>query len=99
MYNSLNTIRIYQDVLKILLTNLKKLCIIKIENEKPQTWFPRYRKKHIYNSQVTDVFFIYYADFNSSLNLSAIIAINSEFVGFPLAAEIVYPNIFSTASC
>jgi len=42
---------------------------------------------------------MYYALFNSSLNLSAIIAINSEFVGFPLAAEIVYPNMFSTTSC
>lgn len=42
---------------------------------------------------------ISYADFNSSLNLSAIIAINSEFVGFPFAAEIVYPKIFSTISC
>ena len=42
---------------------------------------------------------MFYADFNSSLNLSAIIAINSEFVGFPFAAEIVYPNILSTASC
>jgi len=32
---------------------------------------------------------LYYADFSSNLNLSAIIAINSEFVGFPFAAEIV----------
>ena len=39
-----------------------------------------------------------YADFNSSLSLSAIIAINSLLVGFPLTAEIVYPNIFSTVS-
>jgi len=30
--------------------------------------------------------------------LSAIIAINSLLVGFPFAAEIVYPNMFSTAS-
>ena len=42
---------------------------------------------------------ILYALFNSSLNLSAIIAINSEFVGFPFAADTVYPNMFSTASC
>ena len=41
----------------------------------------------------------FYALFNSKRNLSAIIAINSEFVGFPLAAEIVYPKILSTASC
>jgi len=40
-----------------------------------------------------------YALFNSNLNLSAIIAINSELVGFPFAAEIVYPNMFSTTSC
>ena len=46
-----------------------------------------------------NVLSISYADFNSSLSLSAIIAINSEFVGFPLLAEIVYPKIFSTASC
>ena len=31
----------------------------------------------------------YYALFNSNLNLSAIIAINSEFVGLPLLADIV----------
>ena len=42
---------------------------------------------------------ISYADFNSRRSLSAIIAINSELVGFPLLAEIVYPNILSTASC
>ncbi len=30
-----------------------------------------------------------YADFNSRRNLSAIIAINSEFVGFPLLADTV----------
>ena len=36
--------------------------------------------------------------FISSLNLSAIIAINSLLVGFPFAAETVYPNIFSTTS-
>ena len=41
----------------------------------------------------------HYALFSSSLSLSAIIAINSLFVGFPLAAEMVYPKIFSTASC
>ena len=32
---------------------------------------------------------ISYADFNSRRSLSAIIAINSEFVGFPFAADIV----------
>ena len=32
---------------------------------------------------------ISYALFNSKRNLSAIIAINSEFVGFPLLADIV----------
>ena len=32
---------------------------------------------------------LFYALFNSSLNLSAIIAINSEFVGFPFAADTV----------
>ena len=36
-----------------------------------------------------------YADLSSNLSLSAIIAINSEFVGFPFAAEIVYPCFFS----
>lgn len=41
---------------------------------------------------------LYYADFNSNLNLSAIIAINSEFVGFPLAADTVYPKMLSTVS-
>ena len=45
------------------------------------------------------VFSIYYALFNSRRSLSAIIAINSEFVGFPFTAEIVYPKIFSTTSC
>jgi len=35
----------------------------------------------------------FYADFSSSLNLSAIIAINSELVGFALAAFTVYPNM------
>ena len=34
-----------------------------------------------------------YALFISSLSLSAIIAINSELVGFPLLADIVFPNI------
>ena len=38
----------------------------------------------------------HYAVFNSNLNLSAIIAINSELVGFPLLAETVYPKMFST---
>ena len=42
--------------------------------------------------------FISYAVFNSNLNLSAIIAINSLFVGLPLLAETVYPNILSTVS-
>ena len=41
----------------------------------------------------------FYALFNSKRNLSAIIAINSLLVGFPFAAEMVYPKIFSTASC
>ena len=41
-------------------------------------------------SFICDIFNPYtYALFNSRRNLSAIIAINSEFVGFPLAAEIV----------
>ena len=44
-------------------------------------------------------FVLFYAVFNSKRNLSAIIAINSELVGFPLLADIVYPNMFSTASC
>ena len=35
------------------------------------------------------LFTISYADFNSKRNLSAIIAINSEFVGFPFAADTV----------
>ena len=48
-------------------------------------------------SQLLQFLVIPYAVFNSSLNLSAIIAINSEFVGFPFAADTVYPNIFSTA--
>ena len=42
---------------------------------------------------------ISYALFNSKRNLSAIIAINSEFVGLPFAADIVYPKIFSTVFC
>lgn len=42
---------------------------------------------------------ISYALFNSSLNLSAIIAINLLLVVFPFTAEIVQPNILSTASC
>lgn len=42
--------------------------------------------------------FILYALFNSKRNLSAIIAINSLFVGFPFAAETVYPKIFSIKS-
>ena len=74
---------------------MKKMCIIKIENEKPQSGSHVIEKTHLQQ----DVFFIYYADFNSNLNLSAIIAINSLFVGFPFDAEIVYPKIFSTASC
>ena len=37
-----------------------------------------------------------YALFISILNLSAIIAINSELVGFPLLADTVYPKILST---
>jgi len=41
---------------------------------------------------------INYAVFNSRLSLSAIIAINSELVGFPLVADTVYPKIVSTAS-
>ena len=44
-------------------------------------------------------FVLFYAVFNSKRNLSAIIAINSLLVGFPLLADIVYPNMFSTASC
>lgn len=36
--------------------------------------------------------FIDYITSISSLNLSAIIAINSEFVGFPFALLTVYPN-------
>ena len=52
-------------------------------------------KRAKFNSALFYVYlnFIYltnfYADFNSNLNLSAIIAINSEFVGFPLAADTV----------
>ena len=42
--------------------------------------------------------FYFYAVFSSSLNLSAIIAINSEFVGLPFAADTVYPKILSTVS-
>ena len=45
------------------------------------------------------LYILFYADFNSNLNLSAIIAINSLLVGFPLADEIVYPNMLSTALC
>ena len=41
---------------------------------------------------------INYALFKSNLNLSAIIAINSLFVGFPLFEFTVYPNILSTVS-
>ena len=49
---------------------------------------------------VTPSLFLWiYALFNSSLNLSAIIAINSLFVGLPLLAETVYPKILSTTSC
>lgn len=44
-------------------------------------------------------FSIFYALFICNLKLSSIIAINSLFVGFPFAAEMVYPKIFSTASC
>ena len=39
--------------------------------------------------------FYSYAVFSSSLNLSAIIAMNSEFVGFPFAADIVYFKCFN----
>lgn len=42
------------------------------------------------------VLWLFYAVFISSLNLSAIIAINSLFVGLPLLADTVYPNILST---
>lgn len=41
---------------------------------------------------------MYYADLSSKRSLSAIMAINSEFVGLPFAADTVYPKIFSTAS-
>lgn len=40
-----------------------------------------------------------YALFSSNLSLSAIIAINSLFVGFPFAADTVYPKMFSTVLC
>jgi len=41
---------------------------------------------------------MHYAVLSSSLNLSANIAINSEFVGFPFEADTVYPNMLSTVS-
>ena len=44
------------------------------------------------------IYMIYYALFNSRRNLSAIIAMNSLFVGLPFVADTVYPNIFSTSS-
>ena len=46
----------------------------------------------------SNAFIIFYAVFNSKRSLSAIIAINSLFVGLPFAADTVYPNIFSTSS-
>lgn len=52
----------------------------------------------LYIITLTMLLNISYVDFNSSLNLSAIIAINSLLVGFPLEAETVYPNILSTVS-
>ena len=51
------------------------------------------------NQHSLEVYVLFYALFNSKRNLSAIIAINSEFVGLPFAADTVYPNIFSTMSC
>ena len=44
------------------------------------------------------LFKYYTATFSDSLILSAIIAINSEFVGLPLFEFTVYPNIFSCIS-
>ncbi len=47
---------------------------------------------------IPTLFLTFYALFNSSLSLSAIIAINSLLVGFPRFADTVYPKIFSTVS-
>ena len=92
-------------IIKLNVKNMKK-CVKPINNanspfkNRSQTGkFPE--KEPVPNGELKHPTFhgvLVYALFNSSLNLSAIIAINSEFVGFPLAAETVYPKIFSIAS-
>ena len=60
--------------------------------------YSKYKKFYHLNKFIPfllSYFYQLYADFNSNLSLSAIIAINSELVGFPLAAEIMQCLIYS----